>query len=409
MNPKMTLRRLTTTAVAIAAAAVLVPATSGTADATASDPAGSRSELRQTLQRDADALLPQGFPGILAAGQTSRGPIAVRAGVGNTDTGRPVPWNAKFRIGSLTKTFVATTVLQLVGDGRLSLDDTVDHWLPGLVSGNGNDGSKVTVRQLLQHTSGLPEYLPELDYLFSKDGFEKHRYDTVTARQAVRLAMKHQPDFAPGTSWHYSNTNYVLAGMIIEKATGHSWQSEVRRRIVKPLGLHDTTLPGTRSGIPRPHATGYERFAVDPTAEEPTYGPRIDATRQNPSWGGAAGEIISTTADTNRFLRAVARGSLLKPAQEREMKRTVPVNAGFEQAWPGVRYGLGIMRVPSPCGAYWAHGGDIMGFMTRDGVTADGRRSIVVSANTDSPIPDEGVQRPDHDMTTPLIEHALCG
>lgn len=399
-----TIRRQTYGAVLAAATALSLLAP------TAATAVEDRPTLRTTLQRDAEALLPQGAPGVLVDVRTPDGTIKVRAGFGNTGTGRPVPWNARFRIGSLTKTFVATTVLQLVGEGRLSLEDTVEDVLPGVVRGHGNDGSAISVRQLLQHTSGLPEYLLEMPHLFSREGFERHRFDTVTPRQAVRLAMRHEPDFAPGTSWRYSNTNYVLAGMVIEEVTGRSWQSEVRRRIVRPLGLDQTTLPGTRAGVPGPHAVGYERFpGPGATAEDPRYGEAIDATRQNPSWGGAAGEIISTTRDTNRFLRALVRGELLRPDELAQMQRTVPTSADFRGNWPGARYGLGLMWVPNSCGGSWSHGGDIMGYKTRNGVSADGERSVMVTINTDSLKREPGVPAPEGDVTRRVIDHALCG
>lgn len=366
--------------------------------------------LRQQLQRDARALLRYGTPGVLAGVQTDAGTVKVRAGFGDLRTRTPVPWGAKFRIGSMTKPFVATAVLQLVGEGRLSLDDTVDRWLPGVVRGHGNDGRQVTVRQLLQHTSGLPEYTSRIRWISELEGFRKHRLDTVTARQAVRIALRQKPTFAPGTSWSYSNTNYALAGMVIQAVTGRTWQQEVRDRVVAPLRLNGTTLPVTDPNVPAPHARGYERFpGPGATPEDPRYGPQIDATRQNVSWGGAAGEIISTADDANTFLRALVGGRLLPPAQLAEMERTVPVNAGFRQNWPGARYGLGLMRVPTSCGVSWSHGGDIMGFMTRNGVTADGRRSVVVSFNTDSPKREPGVAAPKHDMSLRLIDRALCG
>ena len=379
--------------------------------ATADDDTGGHDArgLTATVKADAEALLPQGAPGVLVDVRTPGRSLKVRAGYGNLTDKTPVPWNARFRIGSLTKPFVAATVLQLVGEGHLSLDTTVEEVLPGVVRGNGNDGSRITVRQLLQHTSGLPEYLQEMPHLFTLDGFEEHRFDTVTPQQAVRLAMRHEPDFAPGTSWNYSNTNYMLAGMIIESVSGRTWQEEVRRRIVRPLGLTQTVLPGTRVGIPRPHAIGYERFAgPGATAEDPKYTEAIDATRQNPSWGGPAGDIISTTRDTQRFLRALIGGKLLRPAELAEMQRTVPTNGGFLSNWPGARYGLGLMWIPNSCGGSWSHGGDIMGYMTRNGISADGRRSVMVSINTDTLQRQPGVPAPVGDVTTELIDHALC-
>lgn len=375
----------------------------------AAEPAGGGA-LRPALQRDADALLPYGAPGVLVGVERDGRTLKVRSGHGNLKRRTAVPWNARFRIGSMTKPFVSTVVLQLVGEGRLSLDDTVDRWLPGVVRGNGNDGRAITIRQLLQHTSGLPDYTHRIPWILELEGFQQHRLDTVTPQEAVRIALEGKPEFAPGTSWSYSNTNYMLAGMVIQAVTGRTWQDEVRARIVAPLGLRSTTLPETDPDMPAPHAIGYERFpGKGATAEDPRYGRQIDATRQNVSWGGAAGEIISTADDANRFLRALVGGRLLPAAQLAEMQRTVPTNSGFRGNWPGARYGLGLMRIPTSCGVSWSHGGDIMGYMTRNGVSADGRRSVVVSINTDSPKRRAGVAAPKHDMTLRLIDRALCG
>jgi D-alanyl-D-alanine carboxypeptidase len=362
------------------------------------------------LQADTDQLIRYGAPGALVELDTPSGDVKVRSGYGNTSTRTPVPWDAEFRIGSFTKTYVSATALQLVGEHRLSLDDTVEHWLPGVVTGNGNDGSKITVRNLLQHTSGLPEYLMGYPWLADAGAFEQHRFDTTTPEQAVATAMQFPPNFAPGTSWSYSNTNYQLAGMIIQKVTGHTWQEEVQRRIVKPLGLRHTFTPGTSPEVPDPHAIGYQRFpGPNATQDDPDYGDPIDVTRLNPSWGGAAGEIISTTHDGNTFLRALIGGRVLKPAQLAEMEKTVPVNAEFNGGWPGARYGLGLMWVPNSCGGSWSHGGDIHGYKTRNGVTPDGRRSVVVTVNTDSLWPQPGVTFPTTDAALDLIDHALCG
>ena len=397
------------TAAAVAAAAACLTLWTAV-PAGATPPRGHDAHLREVLQQDADALIAQGAPGVLAAlDRAGRRDVTVRAAYGDVAAQTRVPWNARFRIASVTKPFVAATLLQLVGEGRLSLDDTVEQHLPGLVHGNGNDGNLVTIRQLLQHTSGLPEYLAAMPQLFSEEGFQQHRFDDVSQQEAIALAMTQAPTFAPGTSWNYSNTNYVLAGMVIEQVTGNTWQHEVRERIVRPLGLRHTTLPGSSSNIPGPHAIGYERFPGEgATPEDPRYGEAIDATELNPSWAGAAGEIISTTDDVNEFLQALAGGRVLRPAQWVEMTATVAASEEFRANWPGARYGLGIMWVPNSCGGMWAHGGDIQGFMTRNGVTPDGRRSVVVFFNTDSPVPQPGAQVPAGDIATQLIDDALC-
>ncbi|GAA3458584.1 serine hydrolase domain-containing protein [Saccharothrix longispora] len=390
---------------------LLAPLLAAALAATLTGAAHADHRTASPLQRDADALLAQGAPGVLVEVDTPRGDVRVRSGVADTGTRKPVPWNAKFRIGSFTKTYVAATVLQLVGEGRLSLDDTVERWLPGVVRGNGNDGGRITVRQLLQHTSGLHNYILQLPFVFKGDEFLAERFRTVTAAEAVALATGVAPDFQPGEEWRYSNTGYAVAGMIIEKVTGRTWQQEVRKRILDPLRLRDTFLPGTSPAIPKPHATAYERFpekGLEADPEDPRYGPALDVTHYNPSWGGAAGDMISTTDDGNRFLQALMTGEVLRPAELAEMKRTVPAT-GFEQGWPGVRYGLGLMFIPNECGGYWSHGGDIPGFMTRNGVTDDGRRSVVVSVNTDSLIPTPGTAPAVGDPTSTLVDHALCG
>nr|BFE77775.1 hypothetical protein GCM10020093_003760 [Planobispora longispora] len=133
----------------------------------------------------------------------------------------------------MTKTFVATVVLQLAEEGTLSLDDTVERWLPGVVKGNGNDGGAITIRHLLQHTSGIPEAYPSFASL---EDYLKHRYDPFTAEQIVAEAVKRKPGFAPGKDWMYSNTGYLLISMIIEKATGNPWHVEVRDRVSRPSG-----------------------------------------------------------------------------------------------------------------------------------------------------------------------------
>lgn len=387
---------------ALVMTALLGTVTTASASGTATDTTDT-----PTLQEDADALLKQGAPGVLAEVSTPEGNTKIRSGYGNTTTKTPVPWDAKFRIGSNTKTFVATTLLQLVGEGKLSLDDTIDRWLPGVVTGNGNDGSKITIRQMLQHTSGIPEYTSQMTDLFLQDGFEKNRFKTYKPEQLVAKAMELKPSFAPGTDWSYSNTNYILAGLVIEKVTGNTWQHEVHTRIAQPLGLNNTFAPGTFPFIPDPHAIGYERFPDN--LENPTsFGPPIDATYLNPSWGEAAGEIISTTKDINTFFKALINGELLGDKELTAMTDTVPAKA-IDPAWPGARYGLGLMWIPNSCGGSWSHGGDIQGFKTRNGVTMDGSRSVTVTINTDSLILDNGKPAPIKDVTIPLIDHALCG
>lgn len=382
------------TVMAVVALSGVVASTAGAVAAPAQVP------NRAVLQRDADALLDQGAPGVLAEMDTPDGKVKVRSGYGDKAARTPVPWNTHFHIGSMTKPFTATVVLQLVGEGKLSLDDTVEHWLPGVVTGNGNDGAKITVWNLLQHNSGLADYLRALPFLNTAAGFEANRFRVLTAPDMVAMAMKYAPSFEPGANWEYSNTNYLLAGMIIKKVTGNDWQREVQRRIIAPLSLRNTYAPQAYPYLPEPHAVGYQRFARDESD--------IDATAMSPSWAGAAGAIISDTTDANTFLRALVGGKLLKPAQLKQMQTTVAAHE-LDPVFPGAQYGLGIAWVPTACGGYWSHGGDIHGFMTRNGVSADAQRSVVVTVNTDSPVVKPVVPRAPYDITKDLMDHAFCG
>ncbi|MFJ8937171.1 serine hydrolase domain-containing protein [Streptomyces sp. NPDC102365] len=397
MKTKTTSRVLATTLVtALAGVGLTLPAaaTTGSAPEPAVKPAHGTSHSR-TLQADVDAIMKTGSVGVVARSTGPRGSRTATGGVADTVTGEAARPGDKFRIASASKTFVATVALQLVGEGRLSLDDTVEHWLPGVVSGHGNDGGAITVRQLLQHTSGLFDYTRDFPVLSGKTAYEAGRYTTWTPEQLVGIGMKHAPNFAPGEGWSYSNTNYILAGMIIEKATGHTWQQEVTARVIRPLGLRHTLAPTTDSRMPGRHLHGYSGFG------EP--GDPIDVTEFNPSAAGAAGAMISTTADLSRFYQALLGGRLLRPAELTAMRTTVRAPE-LDPGWAGARYGLGLMEIPLSCGgSYYSHGGDIPGYTTRDGVSADGRRTVVLNATGDGST-DSSTQQ----TQNTLIDNELC-
>jgi D-alanyl-D-alanine carboxypeptidase len=385
-------RRATLALIALAGVAAMATAAAPvSADSTT---AGHPDRTR--LQQDADAIHALGITGVQARLLTAGGRQHVAtSGVADLTTGRPVPPDGYFRIASTAKTFVATVVLQLVGEGKLSLDDTVERWLPGVVQGNGNDGSRITVRQLLQHTHGIHDDFPD----FTSEGdYYQHRYDIYTAEQLVARAMRHQPDFPPGTAWGYSTTGYVLAEMIIERVTGRPWHKELAHRITRPLGLRHTFWPGYSPAVPRPHARAYQPF------ETPAL---VDVTEQIPAY--SQGGTFSTTRDLNVFLQALLGGRLLRPAQLAEMKRTVAVSPEFEEFFPGARYGLGLFQRPLPCGgSYWSHGGGGAGYITNNGVTEAGRRSVVVSTSSLLGHSLADVLRQEHAADN-LVAHALCG
>jgi D-alanyl-D-alanine carboxypeptidase len=298
-----------------------------------------------------------------------------------------------FRMGSNTKTFVSVVVLQLVAEGRLSLDDTVERWLPGVVTGHGNNGAAVTVRQLLQHTSGIYDYTNDLlARITSVEAYQKLRFESFTPHQLVAMAMAHEPDFAPGQGWSYSNTNYTLIAMIIKKVTGRDWASQVRDRIIGPLSLRHTYAPGADADLPDPHASAY--VYLDRNT-------RIETADANLTWAGAAGALVTTASDLSRFWDAVGRGALLRPAQQKEMRTTVLATT-FQDDQPGLRYGLGLQWAPLTCGGgYWSHDGDVPGFSTRTGVSEDGRDTVVISIST-------SVDTPVDQVAHAMIDHVLC-
>jgi D-alanyl-D-alanine carboxypeptidase len=336
----------------------------------------TREELRAEVER---TLEEAGYIGISVEVRDGRHRVRARAGEAELGTGRPVPYGGSLRAASVTKPFVATVVLQLVAEGRLSLDDTVERWLPGLVTGNDNDGRRVTVRHLLQHTSGIHNYDYTDDTGRDAAAFQRHRFDRVTPEQLVAGAMRSKPDFPPADltdlepEWNYSNPNYALAGMIVEKVTGRSWATEVRHRIIEPLGLGGTYAPGHYPFLPRPHARMYHRF--------PGSVGWTDTTVRNMSWGHASESLVSTERDLDRFFTALFDGHLLPPSDLTEMRRVVPVGEDFQIIFPGLHYGLGLMRQPLTCGGHrWGHGGDSDGGTVRNGLTEDGSRSIVINA-----------------------------
>ncbi|WP_410640081.1 serine hydrolase domain-containing protein [Amycolatopsis sp. lyj-346] len=330
------------TLVALLAATTAAPALAATAD---------------PVQQHLDVLTAQdGVPGAEAVLQDGRRTRVVRSGTGDITTGKPFPRNGSYRAGSVTKTFVAAVVLQLVAEGRVRLDAPVSRYLPGLLPDR-----RITVRQLLQHTSGLYNYTDDLD----RSDPETLRHRGAEPAELVAMALKHPALFPPGTSWSYSNTNYIVAGMLAERVTGRALSDEIARRITRPLGLHDTYLP--RRGderLPAPHATGYVPIA----------GKLVDFSDFDATIAWAAGGLVSTPADLNRFYAALLSGRLLRPAELAEMQRTVPADLGV----PGAGYGLGLGTIPMSCGRFWGHQGGIIGFTNLAGVGPDDRGATVV-------------------------------
>ncbi|MFE3163540.1 serine hydrolase domain-containing protein [Streptomyces sp. NPDC059224] len=262
--------------------------------------------------------------------------------------GRGISRADHFRAGSITKTFIATVVLQLAAEHRLSLSDPVERYLPGLLRGQGADGRRITLRALLSHTSGLADFT----------GITRGAVP-LTPLQAVRVSLA-LPSTGPGR-YAYSSTGYVVLGMVVRRVTGHSYAAEARRRVITPLRLTGTSFPGARRTLPAPHGRAY---AADGS----------DITRLDPRVAGAAGELVTTLDDLDRFYAALLGGRLLPPHWLREMLGT--------RAARGV-YGLGIFPVKLPCGTtVWGHNGRIAGSYVRSAASADGRHVVTFRVNT---------------------------
>ncbi|CAL9328707.1 serine hydrolase domain-containing protein [Streptomyces sp. enrichment culture] len=312
------------------------------------------------LQKSLDSLVSEEkYPAAIAWTSKDGRTASLVAGSSRLDEQVPVPHDAQVRAGSNTKTFTATVVLQLVAEGKVDLDAPIEKYLPGLVRGEGIDADKITVRNLLQHTSGLPNYTEHIGL----EDFEKVQHKFFHPHDLLAAALAHPAEFAPGAKWSYSNTNYLLAGLLIEHVTERPVQEEITERVIKKAGLRHTywPQPGDQT-IRGPHPHGYAVGNMDK-------GNVVDATEMDPSMGGAAGQLISTPSDLATFDRALIDGKLLPAEQLAEMRKTVeaPVFLGW-------RYGLGVFSAPLSCGGvYWGHGGDIDGFETRGGATDDGR------------------------------------
>lgn len=381
-------RRLVASTAALAVLSGLVVLSGHTvADALAAPTAhGGQGDV---VQQRLDGLVRDDkFPAALAAVRGRDGRIRnYTAGVADLRTKAKVPVDGQVRIGSNTKTFTSVVTLQLAGEGKIDLDQPIETYLPKLIRGDGVDGRHITVRQLLQHTSGLPNYTS-----FLQNGILPYQHTYFEPRQLLDMALEQKADFAPGAKWEYSNTNYLVAGLLIEKVTGRPLIEEITKRVIDRIGLRHTYFPNVGDQtIREPHPQGYGRD--DPGK------PLTDVTEMDPSMGWAAGQIISTPSDLDRFFTALLAGKLLPPAQLEQMRKTVP----SPELGSGVRYGLGLASTPLSCGGLsWGHGGDIDGYSTSNAATDDGRAATI--AVTDLPTDNTKVG---HLLSA--VDTALCG
>ncbi|WP_395366761.1 serine hydrolase domain-containing protein [Streptomyces sp. YH02] len=365
-------RRLAVSATLIAAlAAGVAPATSAfaapgdamppTAATTPAVPAPDMDGVVAAL----NSAMDNGAPGAMAR---FTGPDGVRSrtvGVQDRVSGVPMAIQSRFRIGSVSKTFSTVVLLQLVEEGKLELDAPVNTYLPGLLPDD-----RITVRHLLTHRSGLADYTNAM-FEHTVPGFEAVRNRVFSYQELVDLSLSEPRTTEPGVSYKYSNTNFVVVGMLIEKATGHSVADAYERRIFEPLQLRKTSYVHPDTRIKGTHARGY----LHPDEEG---GALVDSTEQTVSWAQSAGAVISHPADLNTFTSALMRGRLLSPAMMEAMTTvtaTDTTNTRF--------YGLGLRRYDLSCGTQvYGHTGTVQGFYTYAFSTRDGRRSLAAMANT---------------------------
>ncbi|MGW2743995.1 serine hydrolase domain-containing protein [Streptomyces sp. NPDC001450] len=346
---------------AVVLSLVAFPARAATADAPtpAALPAPDTTGLDAVLR----SAVAQGAPGALARIDDDGSTYRLSRGVADRSTRQGISTGDRFRIGSVTKSFSAVVLLQLADEHKLDLDAPVNRYLPKLLPDD-----RITVRHILSHRSGLYDYSNDM-FAKSVSGFEAVRNKVYTYQQLVTLSLKKPRTNAPGAAYSYSNTNFVVAGMLIEKLTGHSVKTEYDNRILKPLKLTDTFYVHPDTKIPGRYTRGY--LTPDTAGTQ-----LVDATAQTVSWAQSAGAMISSARDLNTFYSALLRGKLMSAARLAEMERFTRVNSTTS-------YGLGLRRRDLSCGvSVYGHTGAVQGYYTYAFASKDGKRSVTALANT---------------------------
>ncbi|MEU3461028.1 serine hydrolase domain-containing protein [Streptomyces sp. NPDC006733] len=360
--------------VAASVPALAAQAQAGTPTAAAAADAARRAPGDGLPKPDLDALhqvfaqvMAGGAPGVMTRidGDGGRSVYRETAGVADRSNGRAMNTDARFRIGSITKSFSTVVLLQLVHEGKVALDTPVDTYLPGLLP-----DPTITVRHLLTHRSGLWDYTNDM-FENTVPGFEAVRNKVFTYQELVKLSIAHPATAKPGAAYQYSNTNFVVVGALIEKVTGHSVRTEYQRRIISPLHLTDTVYVHPSATIPGLHINGY-------LTPDEAGAPLVDSTDQTVSWAQSAGAMVSNPRDLNRFFSALLGGRLLSADLLAEMLRMTPSDTS------GTRfYGLGLRQRDLSCGiSVYGHTGTVQGFYSYAFTTRDGRRSVSSMANT---------------------------
>jgi D-alanyl-D-alanine carboxypeptidase len=320
--------------------------------------------LNKPALSDAISKLPDAATtGALLQVKGSAGNWTGTSGVADLQTRAPVPAQAHFRIGSITKTFTAVVVLQLAAQHWLDLSAPVQRYLPDVLP---SDYPPIPVFRLLDHTSGLPS----IDLPDDPQWMLDNRYTIFTPAEVLATATRHEMPFLPGEAQMYSNTNYIVAGMLVEKITRRGYGDEIRDRILRPLGMRETSVPGNDPDLPRPYSHGY--LAVS--------GQLVDVTRMNQSIPWAAGEMISTAEDLDRFITALFRGKLL-PRKELDRMFTIPDVKTFGTEDPAV-YSQGLSAATVNGITVWGKTGSRFGYTNGLWATRDLQRRVVYSVNS---------------------------
>ncbi|MGI5529588.1 serine hydrolase domain-containing protein [Streptomyces syringium] len=375
------MRRKGIAVLATAVAAMSVAATVPPALASSSSPAPLAAAVAERVPSNAEAMR-RAIAGLPSADAT-----AAQVRLGGTDgrwlgtsgeadirTHRAPKGDERFRAGSITKTFTAAVVLQLVHEGKVRLDGTVQHYLPGLLPAHYPE---IRVSQLLNYTSGLPSADFPADFAWQY----AHRFTTWDHKELVSRAVSRPMEFAPGTKQHYSNIGYNVLGLIVEKVTGRSYEREVRDRVIIPAGLKDTYSAGNDTGIQGRHTRGYQAVKAKDGSSR-----LVDVTEWNQSITWASGDLITTTADLERFSSALFRGRVV-PKPELKLMFTVPdvpaYNPGGDPAEDRkATYTSGLTRVEVGRTVVYGKTGGRYGYLNGFGATPDRSRTLVYSVNS---------------------------
>ncbi|WP_405827792.1 serine hydrolase domain-containing protein [Streptomyces sp. NBC_00105] len=408
-RPVPRLRRVASvTAVALALLAGLAPAATaaGEESQAAHAAASGRHPDRAQLQARLKAIQEAGVYGVYSSVRDGRDRFDGAAGLADLSAGIPTRPDLRHRVGSVTKTFTAVAVLQQSAKGRVGLDRPVADYVPELLP--GERGRKVTVRMLLNHTSGIDDYIADAFPSLKKgttESLDDHRFRTVRPAELIGYGVARPQLFEPGTDWSYSNTNYLLLGEVLRKVTGQDPERLITQDVIRRAGLRDTYFPGTDPHIRGAHARMYENFygLIDPPRDYSVY---------NMTWAGTAGALISTPQDLNTFYRTLLTGNLLPRRQLEEMRTAVDVKD--EKGSVLMRYGLGIYAMDTPCGPAWGHDGGVWGAGTWALSSPDGTRQFAIGYNLMKyqRLNEDGTAFVPHPADAALVDYrdrSLCG